>query len=266
MKVEQYIDGLFSNSAAILAKSLHSWRAGIDYEIGFWTRWFETRGLEWPEDYAERTTPKPLVPWLVALLPPAQDDPIRILDVGAGPITKSGHYVDGRQIVFSAVDPLAHRYNEIIDRFGVSPPIRTQFSFAEDLSARFDAGWFHVISCSNALDHAIEPVWGIIEMLQVATVNGNIFLGHRRNEAEFESYSGFHQWNFDAEASRFIVWNRGRRIDVTELLNDFAAVRCETNNDYLSVTIRKQRELPLDPLQYNRRLRAGVLEAVLALA
>jgi hypothetical protein len=113
------------------------------------------------------------------------------------------------------------------------------------------------------LDHSIEPVWGIIEMLQVVKQGGAIILNHRRNEAEFEKYSGFHQWNFDALSNDFIIWRPDRRLNVTELLAGVADVNCKINNDFLSVTIRKGSELPLDPLNYNRRLRAAVLESII---
>lgn len=263
MKLDEYIEGLCANSSAILAKSLQSWRAGIDSEIGFWSRWFETRGLEWPEDYRVRTSPQPLAPWLANMLPPANSEPVHVLDVGAGPITKTGHFIVGRDIVFTAIDPLANFYNEIIDSSGVVPPLRTQHGFAEDLSARFDVGQFDLVSCTNALDHAIEPAWGIVEMMQVVKLNGTIFLGHRRNEAEFESYSGFHQWNFDVDDGAFVIWNRNGRLNISELLGGVGDVSCHLQGDYLSVTIRKQSDLVLDHLRFHRRLRAGLLEAML---
>lgn len=263
MNIDRYIDELFASNGAILAKSLQLWSAGVNEEIDFWSRWFETRGLAWKDDYAARTTPQPLAPWLVSLLPPAQNAPAYILDVGAGPITRNGYYIVGREIIFTACDPLACHYNQLIDRFGANAPVRTQFAFAEDLSARFNTAHFDLVTCTNALDHAIEPVWGIIEMLQVAKVGGAVFLAHRRNEAEVQSYSGLHQWNFDVKGSHFIIWNPKRSFDVTALLGGIVSISCQEQNDHLTVTLRKERDLPIDPLQYNRHLRAGVLEAML---
>jgi hypothetical protein len=34
------------------------WSKGIDSEREFWSSWFETKGLQWPNDYAERIKPK----------------------------------------------------------------------------------------------------------------------------------------------------------------------------------------------------------------
>ncbi len=265
MTLESYLETLFADGGRTLAASLGGWRQGIDYEVNFWTRWFQTRGLEWPGDYASRIVPQQMPTWLTALLPADPTLPAHVLDVGAGPIIANGHLVDGREIAFTAVDPLAHHYTRIIDQTGIEPPIRTKFAFAEDLSARFAPGAFQLVTCRNALDHAIEPAWGILEMLIVASVSGRIFLAHRRNEAEFENYSGFHQWNFDLrEDGRFVIWNNAREIDVSTLVAPAARVECNLQNDFLTVVMTKLAELPIDPLDYQRKMRAGLLEALLA--
>ena len=258
-----YIDSLFADSGSILAASIKSWKNGIDYEVNFWTKWFESKGLQWPDDYETRLVAKPLVPWLADLLPRASMDRIDVLDVGAGPITVTGSFLPDRDMRLVAVDPLARHYAKIIGTFGVEPPHRTEFSFAEDISARFDLGSFDLVSCTNALDHAIEPVWGILEMLIVTKLGGNIALYHRRNEAEFEGYSGFHQWNFDEDGFDFVIWNKDRRINVSDVLDGVGVVTCRMSGEQLSVIIHKISELPVENLLYQRRLRAGLLEAFL---
>ena len=259
-----YLESLFTNSGQILTRSIERWKNGVECEVDFWTRWFQSKGLQWPGDYQTRIIAKPLAPWLVDLLPKSSTDPVHILDVGAGPITVTGSFAPERTIHLVAVDPLAGRYAQIIERFGVEPPHRTEFSFAEDLSTRFDRGRFDLVSCTNALDHAIEPVWGILEMLIVTKPKGKIALYHRRNEAEFEDYSGFHQWNFDHSGQDFVIWNKDRRINVSDVLRGVATVTCTLSDDQLAVAITKTDEIPIDDLTYQRRLRAGMLEAFLS--
>jgi hypothetical protein len=265
MNLAQYLNELFEIGGERLGRSIAMWQTGIAYELSFWRRWFETKGREWPEDYRRRLVPQPLAPSLVSLLPRNADHMPRIMDVGAGPMTLMGMLAEGRQVNVVAVDPLAKLYSRIIDDYGVSPPLPTQFGFAEDLSARFDLASFDVVACTNALDHAIEPVWGILEMLMVTRPCGHVLLSHRRNEAEFERYSGFHQWNFDAEGPHFIIWNRDRRINVTKLLAGCADTTCNIEADYLGVNIAKRSELRMDMLTYQRRVRAALLEALLGL-
>lgn len=187
-----YLAQLYAGGGEYVSRSLASWKQGIQYEVDFWTRWFETKGLEWPQDYERRLAPLPLAPWLEALLP-ADRDVTEMLDVGAGPLTRIATFSPTREIRVTATDPLAGHYDAVIDASGIEPQVRTQLAFAEDLSARFERNRFALVTCTNALDHAIEPVWGILEMMMVLERHGSIVLVHHQNEAEFENYSGFHQ-------------------------------------------------------------------------
>jgi SAM-dependent methyltransferase len=255
-----YLDDLIHNGSSILTRSLKSWRSGIGYEVDFWDKWFKTEGLEWHDDYLLRLQPQPLSEWILRLLPREGD--ASVLDVGSGPITKTGHLVEGRKVDLTAVDPLAKHYLRIMHKYGVTPPIKTVFSFSEDLSSRFPRSHFDVIACTNALDHAIEPVWGLIEMLMCLKIGGTIILSHRRNEAEVESYSGSHHWNFDKGADDFIIWNQHRFINVTNLVDGFASVKSEVTGDHIAVHLHKENDIPIDPLEYQRKTRAILLECL----
>jgi hypothetical protein len=149
----------------------------------------------------------------------------------------------------------------MLDETGITPPIRTQFSFAEDLSGRFEPGKFDLITCMNALDHALEPMWGILEMMLVLSNGGKIFLSHAINEAENEKYSGFHQWNFDMVDAKFTIWNQKRRLVVDEVLGDSAKVVTAIAGSGINVRIEKLRNFDLELVDYQRRLRAAVLSA-----
>lgn len=242
--------------------AITSWRAGVEPEVEFWTKWFDTKGLLWPKEFEARLAPRPLKPAVAALLPAAPAK-ARVLDVGSGPISNIGNLLEGRDLEVIATDPLASMYAAIAGRHGVTPPIPTVFAFAEDLSSRFDAESFDVVTCNNALDHAIEPVWGIIEMLIITRPGGTVWLNHRCNEAEHENYAGFHQWNFDERDCHFIVWNKDRSINVNQVLATSGIVRCERQDDRLIVSITRADTLPFDINQYHRRMRAGLLEAML---
>jgi SAM-dependent methyltransferase len=257
-----YLQSLFDDQGQTLARALESWRGGVAYEREFWTNWFATQGLSWPEEYASRMQPQPMADWHAAMLPPG---PARVLDVGAGPITKAGTFVPGREVAIIAVDPLADIYAEIIAASGATVPLATQFAFGEDISARFDADSFDLILCTNALDHAIAPLWCLIEMLIVARQGASIILQHGVNEAEAENYTGFHQWNFSDEDGHFIIWNRESRLDATAILAACASIECHVDNHYITCIIRKREAVPMDRQDYHRRMRAALLRAALRL-
>lgn len=218
------LDSDAGQSIGRLAKQIAAWQEGVPSEVRFWNLWFESQGLEWPDDYRQRLKPdREAPPWIFegANLPPIP----RVLDVGAGPLTLLGTRYNGNLIDLVASDPLAPFYDQIADNYGVQRPVRTVQAFAEDLSCYYDAESFDIVFCSNALDHSFDPVRGIEEMFKVAKPKGRIVLVHSENEAVFENYEGLHQWNFNEEGGKFIIWNRENRIDVTDRFSARANVR-----------------------------------------
>lgn len=221
-------------------RQLELWGSGIDSEIGFWDGWFRTKGSEWPDDYAARLAPDtPIDPFFVDILGAVDLTTVKILDVGAGPISKHGKVHKGIKLDIVACDPLADYYAAIRDKYEVTPPIRTTKSFAEDLASFFPSDHFDLVTCTNALDHSFEPLRGIAQMLEVVKPGGVVVLRHAFNEADHNEYTGLHQWNFDLQDGRFIIWNPNYRIDVAEVLAPFATVRAE-DLGYMTAIITKQ--------------------------
>ncbi|MCL8382362.1 class I SAM-dependent methyltransferase [Xanthobacter aminoxidans] len=237
---------------ALIGEQAAQWRSGIAYEIHFWSRWFETKGLKWPEDFVARQDPaSPLVSDLRALIPEGASN-VKILDVGAGPMTNIGYAVEGVDVEITASDPLADVYDDLAERHGVQRPVGTVFAIAEDLSAYFDLESFDIVNCRNALDHSADPLRGIIQMLMVAKPDSVVHLRHHVNEAEHEAYEGFHQFNFDCRDGRFVIWNKRYEVDVASALPLAADVSACLEGCEVVVTIRKREQLGRDP--FRRRL------------
>jgi hypothetical protein len=115
------------------------WRGkGVDHEVDFWTRWFGTKGLHWPDDYRRRLDPEAELdePLIVDRLGDLGEE-VAILDVGAGPLTALGKTYPGKTLRITPVDPLAPEYDKLLDEFGVDPPVRTIFCPGEGLLDRF---------------------------------------------------------------------------------------------------------------------------------
>ena len=187
-----------------LAMQFRSWATGVEFELQFWENWMKTSGAQWPDDFAIRVAGDGPVDLRVV---EGLADPLtaRFLDVGAGPITAHGVMWQGRKIDLVCVDPLAPYYAELGTRYGVS--VNVKQAFAEDLTAAFEEGTFDRTMCRNALDHSFDPMRGIEEMIRVTKIGGKIFLDHWINEAEFNKYADFHQWNFDEDNGRFVIWD-----------------------------------------------------------
>jgi SAM-dependent methyltransferase len=202
------------------------WSRSIAYESDFWDDWLATHAFGDEEQYRARLDPAaPVSERLLAeCLESIREREVRILDVGAGPLTTLGKTFPGKELAITAVDPLADDYDALLARAGVTPPVRTVAGHGERLLDGFGAGTFHVAYAANALDHSYDPMLVIRNMVEVVRPGGYVVLLHRRNEAETKDYLGLHQWNFDVRAGRLVIWNRDGEVDVAEELGGVAQV------------------------------------------
>jgi SAM-dependent methyltransferase len=240
-----------------LHKQLANWSEGFRYEVDFWREWFATKGLSWPDDYAMRfDTALPLEPGLAELVAGSSRPDVRILDVGSGPASNVGKTMQGGEVHLRACDPLAHQYAELWEEFGAYPPVRTEFAVVEELSSFFEPSTFDIAHCRNALDHSFDPLRGIVEMLKIVRVGGWVVLRHHPNEAERESYAGFHQYNFEIRNGKFVIWSREETLEPANLMPVATEFACRDDGDVV-VMIRKKGEFPrgLTSAEPQQRLR-----------
>lgn len=205
------------------------WKAGIGFEVRFWDNFFRTKGDRWPDGYKILfMTDNPLGGRIVELLP--EQTVIQILDVGAGPISSIGKTIEGKNVIITAIDPLADEYDRILKKYKLHPPIKTQKLAAEELSNRFSPNTFDLAYARNCLDHAYDPEKAILEMIQVIKNGCFVLLEHGVNEAVAANYSGFHQWNFSVNNNgEFLIGNRSKfdLINMTKKCMEICTMRSE---------------------------------------
>jgi SAM-dependent methyltransferase len=213
-------------------------------EVDYWKLWFETRGLEWPQDYRDRLDPDlPLQEWICAYVDRLGHEEIAILDVGSGPLTKLGKVHPPKRLSIAPVDQLADEYNQLIDSFGVDPPIRTQSCDAEKLTGHFRDRRFDIVHAENSMDHSQDALAAIREMVAMTRPGGFTLLLHAEHEGKNNRYSGLHQWDFLCENGHFIVAGPGPdgpRHDISELYSRQADVECWLHDDGVFVAMLKR--------------------------
>lgn len=221
------------------------WSVGLDEEIEFWRRWFRDHGEPWPDDYRRRTNPRfrlqRHIRRRVRTLPGRR---VRIVDVGSGPLTVLGKRWPGRRLEIVAVDPLADRYAELYEEFGIEPVVRPIRGDAERVAELLEPDSFDLAYAQNCLDHGYDPLRSIKQLLTLVRPGRRVFLEHAIDEGEHMEYAGPHQWNFRAEHGRFVIWRPGLHVDAQAELDQLAVVeelRSRPEIRWLQVTLRKRR-------------------------
>jgi SAM-dependent methyltransferase len=213
---------------------------GVHAETTFWNEWLRTRGLTWPEDYRQRLNPnQPLIAHLRPFVEAIPADTITILDVGAGPLTMLGFTHPTKRIQITATDLLADQYDRLLERYQITPPVRTTLADAEHLDRQFPRDAYDIVHAQNCLDHTVDPLRAIVAMITVAKPGRWVVLSHQENEAEKQHYRHLHQWNFTTEAGDFIVWGRKQRYNISALLANQAQIACQLEQGWLTVHITK---------------------------
>src|SRR3954453_16428611 len=120
---------------------------------------------------------------------------VKLLDFGAGPASSVPKKPPGRTLEVTAIDPLADRYNALLDEIGFDPPVRSRPGTGEDLMSVVEPGSFDVAHANNSVDHSYDPALVIRNMvLAVKPETGLVLLRHEQNEGVNEHYRALHQW------------------------------------------------------------------------
>jgi SAM-dependent methyltransferase len=219
-----------------------TWANALGTEESFWDLWFEKRGFEWPDDFQTRIDPAAqLAAWVKEHFVDydSGSDCIRILDVGAGPLTVLGYIWKERAFRIYAVDPLADIYDQLLKKHQIVPPLRTTWCQGELLTERFPENSFDLVHAQNSLDHSFNPVAVIENCIRLVKPGCMVLLRHHTNEAVTGRYEGLHQWNFCSEDGDFIVWNEQVKFNLSRMLESSCSISCEDDGSIILVRIVK---------------------------
>lgn len=216
------------------------WRAGVYNELLYWDGYLRDRGGQFREDFLDRTDPSlPLQAELVELITLPKSSVLKILDVGAGPLTWLGKTNADWTIKITAIDPLAAAYDQLLAAYQIVPLVRTRNVAAEELLHAFRPGTFNLIVARNSLDHALDPVGAIQQMLELVKRGGALFLAHAANEAAINGFKGLNQWNLRLEGTDLIFEDSVCLTNINALLRERATVSNALLRDrWLQTTIR----------------------------
>jgi len=135
--------------------------------------------------------PFQLRPYLGVLIEDKKE--VNIADIGSGAITLIGHiWKDVKVNVFPS-DIMANEFKKILTKFNISSIVPVE---EQDMSKlTYKDNFFDIVYCSNALDHTLNPILAIKEMIRICKPEGYVYLRHARNEGKREKYGHLHRWN-----------------------------------------------------------------------
>ena len=217
------------------------WQWNIRSELTFWDSYFETHGLDFPQDYLDRMNPNlELQPQLVELLPKDRRT-VRLLDVGAGPLTFVGKKYSDYALQIDATDPLAAEYDGLINKYGLKPLVRTVSADAEKLTQHFPENSFDIVYARNCIDHTYSPEQALLEMVRVTKPGCFVLMEHVPDEAIHQNWSGLHNWNFSEENGDFIISSKTTKLNFSQKYKDICTTRAYMNDakDWLYTEIKK---------------------------
>ena len=221
---------------------------GLIEELAFWETVIATGG-DWPDDTRHRLDPaSELQESLRNLIPAPEGSVVRILDVGAGPLTSVGKRWDGREVIVDAIDPLADEYRALLERHGKVAPVPTARCEGENVALHFEADTFDIVYARNSLDHAEDPIACIGAMLTVVKPGCPVVLEHSVREAIRQNHAGLHAWDFFAAGSGpsfFIegpfVGGHPFCVDVNARFGGVATFEVTQHDHWIYVLMRKNR-------------------------
>lgn len=116
----------------------------------------------------------------------------KVLDVGSGVVSILTGTVS-KEWLFP-VDPLGDLYSLIFDYAKFPNVNKPKAATCEELYTPEGLGC-DIVHMSNALDHTQDPVLAFWNLFQACKPGGHVIIQGFENEAKFENWQGFHQWN-----------------------------------------------------------------------
>ena len=237
------IFAVFKKAGHALGLGKFIWKNALPTEVGFWKDYLTTAGKSCnaEAEFKFRTAPAAAFqPWLCEWLEAPKGSVIRVLDVGAGPLTWVGKQWAGRTVQIDAIDPLAEAYNQIMQQHGIVPPVPTRPGDGEEVVRLFGRGVFDLAFARNCLDHSYDAIQAVTSMIEATKPGGVIFLWHNEDEAEHLSYQGLHQWNFRLQSGELLVWRGKRLLNVNQAFSkQLKVLRCELRDGMIQAVYRK---------------------------
>ncbi len=181
-------------------------------ELAFWDRELSLRG-DFAEGVRNRLDPERMhLNYPAEISPYIQDlgsrvpAPIRVIDVGSGPLSMLALGARNGSYGLTCIDPLAVQYVELLEKHGHQPPWPLTTGRGEEIASMFPSESFDLAWSNNALDHAQDPAAVIRNIADVLAPGGIAIIQVWECEGTAQGWSGLHQHDFQLDDEGKLVF------------------------------------------------------------
>jgi SAM-dependent methyltransferase len=215
---------LRNSPAPARGRNLQKENADYESEISFWKEALTGKKVKFVEDALNPATREDIFPARLRPYVGKNNQKLRLLDVGSGPISPFAWGIDMNLLDVVAIDPLADAYNALLAELNYSYPIKPVKCYGEDIVDNFQSESFDIVYCANALDHAISPQRCLDGMYDILKKDGIMYLTGYIREGTRSSWSGLHQHDLIPENGQLLHYDpKGNK---TNLTKDLVGVTC----------------------------------------
>jgi len=244
-------------------------------EVAYWKEWIaglaKAGKLEWLK---EQVNSRPLDSNIENDIKNLKGS-IRILDVGAGPVSVAGIVSTNSslEITRDCTDPLGDIYTKLLEEQGISSPTYISKP-AEELDTALNTESYDYIFCRNALDHSFDCPRAITSLLTLLKPGGIMRLRHYENEGIYANYSGFHRWNFMEAGGEGLIFSQISSHNIRSLVSPMASVCYQsmtnekddgTHRKMVEIIVRKPTGFSTPPIHEHHGVKVEVSDCSLAI-
>jgi SAM-dependent methyltransferase len=185
---------------------------GQEEEIAFWRHELRGNGI-YPEVVKTRLSAElryseyPLALFM-RLERELEKRPLKVLEVGSGPLSTLAYGVTTGQLDVVAIDVLAKQYKLLLEDLKIRYPVVPIAVAGEVLGNEFEPNSFDCAFARNSLDHTRDLSLTFQNMCRLVRPGGYIYLNHAVREGSFNKWSPSHVWDLDLGQNGGIIASR----------------------------------------------------------
>lgn len=140
---------------------------------------------------------------------------VLIADLGAGPVCILGNLWKNVKTRIYASDILQKEFEPLWEAHNTTPIVPLEYQDMENLT--YKDNFFDIVYCENALDHTLDAVKALKEMIRVCKSGGWIYLRHAPDQRS--RFGGIHAWDVNLVNGECVFSNPDNTFSLSDYMD-----------------------------------------------